>query len=916
MNSIMTLCGSKSFFRVSCFSLALCNFMLFSEIHAQSGSEITFINDSITIGNKLHINSSDIQIVGSQKGFVSNALDIINGKTAGVNIGSNGLDRMAMLNSVRVRGTTSIIGGNDPLVIIDGVTSDISLLSTIYPADIASFEVLKNPAETSKYGSRGASGVIVLETKKGTGGGFSISYEGNVGFSSMYKHLDMLSAADYVSVARQRGAYCNNAGFDNNFYKVITRTALVQNHYLAFSGGSDNSNYRASFGYVDHNTIIKDRRYDNFVAKLDATQRAFNNRLVGEFGVFGSSYGNKDIYDTQMLFYSAACQNPTYPAGRDASGNWTKNQTAYRINPPMAVLGEKNDHKELNFNTHLRLSFDILPGFQMAAFGAYSYSSTETSQFCPTWVWAQGNVLRGEAKKQEWLGNVSLNFNRTWSIHSLKASLGAEYQQMEMTDFWTQAKGITTNDFGYDNIGAASTRPFGSTGSLYEDRHLASVMASATYSLLNRYSITVSSRGDGSSMVGRNNTWGFFPAVSAEWNVMNEPFMKGQHHFSVLKLRGGYGKSGNLGAISAYTSQNTFRPTGLVMVNNTPTVTLGIVRNNNPDLKWETKSTFNIGADLGLWNNRLMVTAEYYYSKTTDMLYSYDVPVPPFAYDKLLANIGSMENSGFELGLSLAPVQTRDVDLNVNVNLAWQKNKLLSLSGDYNGMRMSAANITAIGSVDGAGQNGGDNNHVLYQIVGQPLGVFYLPHCKGLYVDDQGTNKYDIEDLNGDGTVDFGDGGDRRICGQATPKMLLGSNVSLRYKNFYLSLQMNGAFGHKIFNGTGLAYTNMSSFPDYNVLASAPKKNIVDQNISDYWLESGDYLNFEYLTLGYNVPVKIKWVRSLRVSCSVNNLATISSYSGLTPMVNSSVVNSTLGIDDKRNYPLYRTYSVGVSVQF
>ena len=219
------------------------------------------------------------------------------------------------------------------------------------------------------------------------------------------------------------------------------------------------------------------------------------------------------------------------------------------------------------------------------------------------------------------------------------------------------------------------------------------------------------------------------------------------------------------------------------------------------------------------------------------------------------------------------------------MNLSFQKNKLLSLSGKYNGMNMSAANITAIGSIDGAGQNGGDNNHVLYQIVGQPLGVFYLPHCTGLYNDEQ-------------------------------PKATLGSNISLRYKNFYMSLQMNGAFGHKIFNGTALAYNNMSSFPIYNVMKGAPERNIVDQNVSDYWLERGDYLNFEYLTVGYNVPVKSNIVRSLRVSCSVNNLATITSYSGLTPMINSYVVNSSMGIDDKRCYPTYRTYSVGVSVQF
>ena len=423
-------------------------------------------------------------------------------------------------------------------------------------------------------------------------------------------------------------------------------------------------------------------------------------------------------------------------------------------------------------------------------------------------------------------------------------------------------------------------------------------------------------RGDGSSMVGDDHTWRFFPSVSAEWDVKKEKFLRSFDGISTLKLRTGYGRSGNLGGITAYTTMENVQQTGIVPVNNTPTVTLGTIRNNNPDLKWETKSTFNIGGEIGLWHNRLMLTAEYYYSKTSDMLYSYDVPVPPFAYDKLLANIGSMSNQGLEIGFSIAPVQTKDIDLNVSMNLSFQKNKLLSLSGNYNGMNMSAPNITAIGSIDGAGQNGGDNNHVLYQIVGQPLGVFYLPHCTGLYKDEQGTMKYKIEDLDRNGTIDFGDGGDRRICGQATPKATLGSNISLRYKDFYMSLQMNGAFGHKIFNGTALAYYNMSSFPTYNVLNGAPEKNIVDQNVSDYWLESGDYLNFEYLTIGYNIPVKSRIVRSLRVSCSVNNLATITSYSGLTPMINSYVVNSSMGIDDKRCYPTYRTYSVGVSVQF
>ena len=866
-----------------------------------------------TIANESNI----IKIVGnhSNKGAANNALDVLSGQAAGVNVTSNGLDRMAMLNSVRVRGTTSIIGGNDPLVLIDGVTSDVLTLSTIYPADIESFRILKNAAETAMYGSRGASGVIEVKTKKGTGRGFQISYEGNVGFERMYKHLNMLDAEEYVATAKALGVFCNNGGFNTDNYKVITRTGMVNNHYLAFSGGTPQSNYRASFGVMDHNTIIKKMDYNVFVAKVDVTQKAFNDRLTGDFGVFGSSFKNHDIFDTQMLFYSVACQNPTFPAGTDEHGNWLKNESATHVNPPGILLEEKNDSKDLNFDAHIKLNYDFNPNWRISTFASYLYGSTENGMFCPTWVWAQGNVYRGEFKKEEWLGNVALSFNKQIGIHRISAEASSEYRKLTKTAFWMYAKGIPTNDFGYNNLGATAVRPYGGTESTYEDQSLASVMGSVTYSLLDRYLLSVNARGDGSSMVGDDNTWGFFPSVSFTWDMKKENFLANVKPLSMLKLRTGLGQAGNLGGISAYTTMNTVRQTGIVPVKSSPTVTLGMVRNNNPDLRWETKTTFNIGADFGFFANRIMLTAEYYYSKTSDMLYAYEVPVPPFAYNTLLANIGSMSNRGLELGLSVQPISKKDMELNINMNLSFQSNKLISLSGDYKGMSMTAANVTAIGSLDGAGQNGGDNN-VVYQIVGQPLGVFYLPHCKGLVKNENGSYFYDIEDLEHNGKVDLSDGGDRYIAGQATPKVTLGSNISFRYKDIYVALQMNGAFGHKIFNGTGLAYTSMACFPDYNVLKDAPKKNIVDQRVSDYWLEKGDYLNFEHLTLGYNVPLKSKFVRSLRVSCNISNLGTITGYRGLTPMINSYVVNSTMGIDDKRNYPLYRTYSLGLSVQF
>lgn len=845
------------------------------------------------------------------KGLVTNPLSALNGQAAGVNI-SNGENRMAQLSSVRVRGTTSLTGGNDPLIIIDGVYSDLATLSTVFPADIESFAILRNAAETAQYGSRGASGVIEVTTKKGTGAAFHISYDGSFGVESIYKNIKMLNAAEYVATAQALGVAYKDDGYDTNFRDAITRTGFVQNHHVAFSGGGATSSYRASLAYTDNTTVLDLKGMNNLVAKLDISQKAFDDLLTIDFGAFGSSQKTKGIFDEQILFYSAATQNPTIEKNAR-----TKNGTASEINPPRTLLSEKNDTKNMNFDAHLNMTVFLPADLTLTLRGSYAFNSTETGQYCPTWVWAQGQAYRGEHKNEDWLINTTLDWKHRWGIHELQAGILGEYQKTNRSGFWTTVKGFTTNEFTYNNLAAGSIRPYGGTGSDYADPSLGSVMGSAAYTLLDRYSLSATLRADGSSMVADDNRWGWFPSVSANWNVIDEPFMQPlKPALSMLKLRTGYGVTGNLGAITSYTTLNTVAPVGVVSIDGSPTITLGSLKNANPDLKWEKRATFNIGADMGFWNNRVILTAEYYYSKTTDMLYEYEVPMPPFAYSTLLANIGSMENSGVEIGLGITPLQRKDMELNINVNMSFQRNKLLSLSGNYNGYELSAADITAIGGLNGAGQHGGNSN-VLYQIVGESLGVFYLPHCKGIVDRGNGYMMYDIEDLNGDGEIDLSDtGGDRRVCGQATPKMTLGSNISFRYKNFDISLQMNGAFGHKIFNGTSLAYYNMSSFPDYNVMKGAPQRKIVDQNVSDYWLESGDYLNFDYLTVGWNVPVKSRYISALRLSASVNNLATITGYSGLTPMINNYIVSNTLGIDDKRSYPVYRTWSMGVSIQF
>lgn len=871
------------------------------------------------------------------KGLVTTPLGALSGQAAGVNV-ATGENRMAQLSAVRVRGTTSLTGGNDPLVIIDGVYSDLATLSTIYPADIESFAILKNASETALYGSRGASGVIQVNTKKGSGSQFHISYDGNIGFETKYNTIPMLDGPAYVATARALGLSYNDGGHNTNFQDVITRTGFVTNHHVAFSGGGEKQSYRASVSAMKHNTVVRVIENQNFTAKFDLTQKAFDDRLDIDFGVFGSSQKSKYPFEEQKLFYSAATQNPTFPAGRDANGNWNKNSGASQINPPSALMAEKNDERNLNFNTHLGLDFTLIgartttkataekpqaaatspstESLHLKLFGAYSYLSAENASFAPTWVWAQGEAARGEHKVEDWLINALLNYQNTWGAHHLGATLLGEYQKSHRSGFWTLVKGFTNNSFGYDNLGAASTIPYGGTGSDASSPALASAMASLSYTFQGRYTIDASIRADGSSMFGDNNKWGYFPSVSALWDVAAEPFFTSlRHKMSIFKLRVGYGRSGNLGGIDSYNALNLVSPVGTVSVGGTPTMTMGLFRNANPDLKWETRSTFNIGTDMGFWNNRVVLTAEYYYSKTTDMLYQYDVPVPPFVFSKLLANLGSMSNRGFELGVGVTAVRQRDLELNVNVNLSWQQNKLLSLSGQYNGTQLSAADITPMGSLNGAGFHGGDN-HIVYQIIGQPLGVFYLPHCTGLTQQDDGSYTYEIADLDDNGSINIEDGGDRYIAGQATPKWTLGSNISLRYKAFDLSLQLNGAFGHKIYNGTSLTYMNMTSFPDYNVMTHAPEQNIKDQTATDYWLERGDYLNIDYVTLGWNVPLRSRFVSGLRLSASVNNLVTFTSYSGMTPLVNSYIVGGTLGIDDKRSYPAYRTYSMAVSIQF
>ena len=834
------------------------------------------------------------------KGMVISSLDALSGQAAGVQVATGG-NQEAMVSAVRVRGTTSLTGGNDPLVIIDGVAADLAILSTVYPAEIESFTILKDASETAQYGSRGASGVIEVATKKGRNQPFHISYDGSISVESVYKRLQMLNADQFRQANTALGLPYIDKGANTDFNKSIERTGFVHNNHIAFGGGSETANYRASVGVMEHRTIIRTNNYRNYIAKLDISHKAFDNMLAVDLGMFGSLQKNNYLPFMQKLICSAATFNPTFPDGANADGSYDQVPEALWITNPNALLTMKQDEDNAHFNVHLNATLILSPNLKLRAFGSYSYNSVNNSHYYPTIVWSQGEAYRGNDKNVEMLGNVSVNYTINTRNTSLNIMALAEAQNKKSTGFFTTVTNFSTDAFGYDELTAGASRPWDGTDSEYADSHMESFLLRLQYTLFDRYTITANARADASSKVGKNHRWGFFPSVSGAWVISKEKWMKTLKFINNAKLRIGLGRSGSLGGSGSYNSMELIQPNGVIPMGGGMTTTLGAVRNANPDLKWEVKHTFNIGVDVSFWNSRIALSVDYYRSKTTDMLYVYDVPVPPFTYSKLLANLGSMKNSGLEIGFGITPLRTKDMELAINMNWTFESNKLLSLEGDYNGQHLTAPQQSGISSLWGPGFHGGSG--VVKQIVGEQLGMFYLPHCKGLAKDPTGGYYYDVTD-------------ESYICGQATPKATMGSNIVFRFKQWDVTMQVNGAFGHKIYNGTALTHSNLLSLPNYNVMQGAPEKQIMDQTISDYWLENGDYVNIDYLTLGWNVPVHSKHIRSLRVSTSVNNLATITGYSGLTPMINSTIINGTLGIDDKNTLPVYRSYTFALSIKF
>ena len=807
------------------------------------------------VGTKRTV-SGAVECIGKKdmnQGVVTSAADALKGKVSGVVISQSGGDPMGTTN-IRVRGTSSLSGGNDPLVIIDGVYGDMTMFNSLQPGDIESMTILKDASETAQYGSRGAAGVIVVTTTKGKNGTSSITYNGTFGVNKVFKNIEMLSADAYRATAKSMGLTFDDLGGNTNWLDEIERsTGITQNHNLAFSGGNDNGNYRASLGFIQKQGAIRNSDMRNYTAKLDAQQLAFNKKLKLEMGVMGSEYEGKQQYDMQKIFYSAASYNPTYPNTKNATtGKWDEDMLANEIFNPLGQLEIDNRYSVGVVMAHGKATWTIVDGLFLSAFGSYTKANIDLKRYIPNDIrqgelngngWAYLNSIQ----RNDLMGNVQLTFTKDFGKHHIDALAVMEGQRYKTFTHMQQAKGFQTNYFKYNNLQAGANVSWGDVTSDSKEYTLSSYMARVNYMFADRYIVTANLRADGSSKLGSGHKWGWFPSASAAWVISKENFMKDVKWVNNFKLRAGYGVTGNQDAIDPYTSLALYGPNGVTPVNGTNTTTFAVQSNDNPDLKWETKSTFDVGLDLSLFNSRLNITLDWYTSKTKDLLYNYTVPVPPFTYENLLANMGEMSNHGFEIGIRGDIIKTKDFTFNSGLNLSFQSNKLNSLSGNYKGQELTTSEHIQVARINAAGLT--QNYGVTYLIEGQPIGVFYLPHCEGIDKD----GKYIITDLDQNGNVDTGDSGDRQICGQAIPKAYLGWDFTFNYKNWSLAMQFNGAFGHKIFNGTSMTYSDLSNFPTYNVLADAPARGIKNKVISDYWLENGDYVNFEYLQLSYTL---------------------------------------------------------------
>lgn len=890
------------------------------------------LNEVVVIGygtmDKKELTSA-ISHVGEKDFLTISSLDpsmMIQGKVAGVSITNTGAGDPNNQASIQIRGVSSRSAGLGPLIVIDGVPG--GNLTNINPNDIASFDVLKDGAASAIYGTRGSNGVIVVTTKKGSkDGSLHTSYSGMCSWDVMIKDLKMMSAQDYRDVRLGWGDSGVDLGGNVDWLDAVSRTGFTQQHTLTLSGGNEKSNYRVSADYRDAKGIdLRSRRQEY------GGRASIMHTTKGGLFTITANIAPRIIYRDQAdwsVFKDAIEANPTTPLmdPENPTRYYNFQGQVAGSNPVERQLLETDhgDTKLLDWDGTVKLN--LLPLLMKDGKGNHNLSTqimfadhqydNNNSWFRPsTSTIAINNGRDGEASRSyskerqyvaEWLANYMGSFGK----HNVKGMLGYSYQYSQYSGLNAENKDFPNDALGPDNLGSGEyVKDEGEVGmgSYKNDAKLIAFFGRVSYDYDGKYLFTASLRHEGSSKFGANHKWGNFPAVSAGWRISQEKFMKNIKWISDLKIRGDYGVTGNQD-FGSYKSLNTMTGFGYYIYNGKYFQVWGPAKNVNPDLRWEKAKNWNIGIDFSLFKNRFYGSLNYFNRKTEDLLGDYKVSVPPYLFDNTFVNVGTMKNYGFEFDLNLKAVNTKDFSYDLSFVGTTMQNKFV----DFSNSEFVGQDYYDVVSTS--------DPYPFYNLQriekGQSLGNFYMWKYAGHTTDGE----WLVYDKDGEIIrASQATAADRVKVGNGMPKFTMSSSHNFRYKNIDLSLFFRGAFGYDIFNIHDFYY-GTRNFTG-NRLQKAYGKNFqISGNsnpvVCDYFLEKGDYLKLDMVTLGYTFDLsKCRFLDRVRLYGTVKNVFTLTKFSGVDPS-NYQVNGLTPGAQGSRDYfPSTRQFILGMTVDF
>ena len=847
------------------------------------------------------------------KGTISSTEQVLQGKVAGLNIIRPSGDPAAGA-TLRLRGGTSLTASNSPLIVVDGIAGvDINV---VQPADIKSIDVLKDASATAIYGSRGANGVIIITTKSGTKG-VSVVYSGLSSVGYVADNLDLLSANQWRGYVRQTGNMdAVDYGGNTNWQKAIEQTAISQSHTLSINSGKVDSGFRASIAYLNNEGVIKKSGLERISGNVSAYQYLGDNKDVKfDMGLFA----NIDKWHPidYRIFERAYNLNPTIPV-YDANGNFTSVGGNIYENPVEILTNRTVDNERHRLLGYFKTEVKFLNDFQAVANISLEHNAVAGGTYKPTYAIMEGRTEVGYAQRTyaEYTnaqGELYVNYSKVFGKHSVSALAGYSYLENIYQGFGAQRSGFVSDAFGYNNLGAGYNYRLGDVYSYKGKSNLVSFYARANYNYDGKYLLTATVRRDGSSRFGENNKWGTFPSASAAWKISNEDFMSGTKDWlGSLKLRVGYGVTGNQDGIGEYKSLSILgvgNDSYYDPVTGTWSLAYSPKQNPNPDLKWESTRQINVGIDFGLFD-RITGSFEWYQKNTDDLLYTYEVPQPPYLVGTMLANVGEMSNKGVELTLNADIVRGDKFTWNANLTLGHNIQKIEKLSNPT-----YKTDVIYSGSLHGLAGMSGQYSQVIAE--GYPVGTFWGFRNAGL--DENGKIQY----YNAAGNVVAESAlvdADKTDLGNIQPDLTMGIGMNFTYGNFDLGITGYGMFGQKALNATNMMLNDPTRLPSYNVpddflgsgITSSPK-------YSDYWIEDASFFRLQTLSVGYTMPLGFKNSK-LRMYIMGENLAVFTKYKGVDPEIGLNAQDgvdqtglASPGIDKYNNYPRPTTISVGLN---